>query len=141
MKVYLYYRNVYEGIFDIYSEEGIKELKEKVLLPQAHQMRDKIVGSFSLNISEYTKRRQLYIEKEQKLLKESRNFDKHSTEYKEAKKERKNLLKTIGHYNELIKTSKDRIEAVNFSNDEDLIAWYLRFTRQEVEVRDVLNNA
>lgn len=141
MKVYLYYRDVYEGIFDIYSEEGIKELKEKVLLPQAHQMRDKIVESFSLNISEYTKQRQLYIEKEQKLLKESRSLDKHSTEYKEVKKERKNLLKTIGHYNYSIHASKNRIEAVNFSNDEELLNWYLIFTRQEIEVRDVLNNA
>lgn len=141
MKVYLYYTDTYEGIFNIYSEDGIKDVKEKVLLPQAHQMRDKFVESFNLTISEFTEKRKHYIEKEQELLEEMRSLDKYSTEYKEAKKKRKDLLKLIGRYNCSIHNSKNRIEKVNFSNDEDLINWYLNSTRQGIEERYVLNQA
>lgn len=141
MKVYLYYTDTYENIFEIYSEEGIKEVKENILLPEAHKLRDKIIKTFNINTADFTEKRKPLLEKEQELLKASRTFHKHSREYKENKKERKTLLKQIGHYNQLINTSKKRIEEVNFSNDEDLINWYLDFTRQRIEERYVLNQA
>ena len=141
MKVYLYYTDIYEGIFDIYSEEGIKELKEKVLLHEAHKLRNKIIESHNKNIVEFTKRKEPCIKEEQELLEASRSLDKHTPEYKQNKKDRKALVKQIAHYNQLIHTSKNRIEANNFSTDEDLINWYLNSTRQGIEERYVLNQA
>ena len=141
MKVYLYYTDTYENIFEIYSEEGIKKVKENVLLPEAHKMRNKITESFNMNIVEFTKRKKSCIKEEQELLEASRSLDKHTPEYKQNKKDRKGLLRTIEDYNQSIYTSKKRIEAVNFSTDEDLINWYLDFTRQKIEERYVLNQA
>lgn len=141
MKVYLYYTDTYENIFEIYSEEGIKKVKENILLPEAHKLRNKIAESFNINIVEFTKRKESCIKEEQELLEASRSLDKHTPEYKQNKRDRKALVKQISHYNQLIYTSKNRIEAVNFSNDEDLINWYLDFTRQKIEERYVLNQA
>lgn len=141
MKVYLYYTDTYESIFEIYSEEGIKEVKENILLPEAHKLRNKITESFNINIVEFTKRKEPCIKEEQELLEASRSLDKHTPEYKQNKRDRKALLRQISHYNQTIYASKNRIEKLNFSDDEDLINWYLDFTRQKIEERYVLNQA